>query len=78
MKKLKICDLGLSEEESDVEDLDRPRLFLSRDTDVSPGGHVSKRRLRSRPVSNELLEDAADSPFIVKVSFACLSNMLQN
>lgn len=75
MKKLKICDLGLSEDESDVDDLDRSRLYLTRDNDaasISPSGHVSKRRLRSRPASSELPEDAADSPFIVKVSVTWL------
>ena len=35
----------------------------------SPGGHVSKRRVRSKLSSNELSEDIADSPFIRHVSF---------
>ena len=71
MTKLRIGNLAACADDSDS-DLDQPKLLLSRNngiaTDVSPGGHVSKRRVRSKPSSGELLEDIADSPFIVHVS----------
>jgi mitosis inhibitor protein kinase SWE1 len=74
MKKLKICDLDMSGDESDTEASDKPLLFLKREdeiaTNVSPDGRITKRRVRSRPISSELLEDAADSPFLVKVFHA--------
>lgn len=37
---------------------------------VSPGGHITKRRARSRPVSAELLESALTTPISDHVSFA--------
>lgn len=71
MTKLKIGGLAAYAGDSDS-DLDQPKLLLDRDggiaTNISPGGHVSKRRVRSKPSSSELLEDLADSPFIVHVS----------
>jgi mitosis inhibitor protein kinase SWE1 len=71
MKKLRICDLDVSEDESDAGDVEQARLFLTRDdeqaTHISPGGHVTKRRIRSRPTSSEMLQDSGDSPFFVKV-----------
>ena len=76
MTKLKIGDLAAYAGDSDS-DLDQPKLLLNRNdgiaTNISPGGHVSKRRVRSKPSSGELLEDIADSPFIVHVSvFICM------
>jgi len=75
MTKLRIGDLAARAGDSDS-DLDQPKLLLNRNdgiaTNISPGGHVSKRRVRSKPCSSELLEDLADSPFIVHVSvFIC-------
>ena len=71
MTKLRIGDLAAYAGDSDS-DLDQPKLLLSRKDgiaiNISPGGHVSKRRVRSKPSSSELLEDIADSPFIVHVS----------
>ena len=72
MTKLRIGDLAAYAGDSDS-DLNQPKLLLNRKdgiaTNISPGGHVSKRRLRSKPSSSELLEDIADeSPFIVHVS----------
>ena len=71
MTKLRIGNLAAYTGDSDS-DLDQPKLLLNRNdgiaTNISPGGHVSKRRVRSKPNSSELLEDIADSPFIVHVS----------
>ena len=71
MTKLRIGNLAAYAGDSDS-DLDQPKLLLNRNdgiaTNISPGGHVSKRRVRSKPSSGELLEDLADSPFIVHVS----------
>ena len=77
MTKLKIGDLAAYAGDSDS-DLDQPKLLLNRNdgiaTNISPGGHVSKRRVRSKPSSSELLEDLADSPFIVHVGiFVCMT-----
>jgi len=77
MTKLRIGDLVAYAGDSDS-DLDQPKLLLNRNdgiaTNISSGGHVSKRRVRSKPSSSELLEDIADSPFIVHVSaFVCVS-----
>ena len=78
MTKLRIGHLAAYAGDSDS-DLDRPKLLLNRKdgiaTNISPGGHVSKRRVRSKPSSSELLEDSADSPFIVHVSFFHLRGM---
>lgn len=78
MTKLRIGDLAALAGDSDS-DLDQPKLLLNRNdgiaTNVSPGGHVSKRRVRSKPSSTALLEDFADSPFIVHVSlFICMAH----
>ena len=71
MTKLRIGNLAVYAGDSDS-DLDQPKLLLNRSdgiaTNASPGGHVSKRRIRSKPSSNELLEDVINSPFIVHVS----------
>ena len=71
MTKLRIGDLAAYAGDSDS-NLNHPKLLLNcKDgiaTNISPGGHVSKRRVRSKPSSSELLEDIADSPFIVHVS----------
>lgn len=70
MTKLKIGNLAACVEDSDS-DLDQPKLLLNRNdgiaTSISPDGHVSKRRVRSKPRSSEMLQDIADSPFIVHV-----------
>jgi len=71
MTKLRIGGLAAYVGDSDS-DLDQPKLLLNCNdgiaTNMSPGGHVSKRRVRSKPNSSELLEDVADSPFIAHVS----------
>ena len=71
MTNLRIGDLAAYTGDSDS-DLDQPKLLLNRNdgiaTNISPGGHVSKRRVRSKPSSSALLEDIADSPFVVHVS----------
>ena len=71
MTKLKIGNLVACADDSDS-DLDQPKLLLSRNDDIatsiSPDGHVSKRRVRSKPSSSRMFEDLADSPFIVHVS----------
>jgi len=77
MTKLRIGNLAVYAGDSDS-DLDQPKLLLNRNdgiaTNISPGGHVSKRRVRSKPSSSDLLEDLADSPFIVHVSvFVCMT-----
>ena len=70
MTKLRIGGLATCTGDSDS-DLDQPKLLLNRNdgiaTSISPDGHVSKRRVRSRPSSGEMLEDLADSPFLVHV-----------
>ena len=81
MTKLRIGNLAAYAGDSDS-DLDQPKLLLNRNdgipTNISPDGHVSKRRVRSKPSSSELLEDLADSPFIVHVSaFVCMTSLSQ-
>jgi mitosis inhibitor protein kinase SWE1 len=70
MTILKIGGLAVCAGDSNS-DLDQPKLLLNRDDDIatsiSPDGHISKRRVRSRPSSGEILEDLADSPFLVHV-----------
>jgi mitosis inhibitor protein kinase SWE1 len=77
MTGLRIGNLAACAGDSDS-DLDQPKLLLDRNdgiaTNVSPGGHVSKRRVRSKPSSSVLLEDLADSPFIVHVSLSSVQS----
>ena len=76
MTKLKIGNLVACADDSDS-DLDQPKLLLNRNdgiaTSISPDGHVSKRRVRSKPSRSEMFEDLADSPFIVHVSILLLN-----
>lgn len=71
MTKLKIGNLVACADDSDS-DLDQPKLLLNRNdgiaTSISPDGHISKRRVRSKPSSSQMFEDLANSPFIVHVS----------
>jgi mitosis inhibitor protein kinase SWE1 len=70
MTNLRIGELAACAGDSDS-DLDQPKLLLNRNdgiaTSISPDGHVTKRRIRSKPSSGEMFEDLADSPFIVHV-----------
>ena len=71
MTKLRIRDLAVRVDDSDS-DLDQPKLLLNHNngiaTSISPDGHVSKRRVRSKPGSSGMSKDLADSPFVVQVS----------
>ena len=42
---------------------------------ISPGGHITKRRARSRPVSQELLESVHSTPSPPQVSVICSINL---
>ena len=67
MTKVRIGNLAACTDNSDS-DRDQPKLLLNRNNgiarDLSPRGHVPKRRVRSKPGSGVLLEDIADSPFM--------------
>ena len=76
MIELKIGNLAARADDSDS-DLDQPKLLLNRNdsvaTSISSEGHVSKRRVRSKPSRSEMFEDASDSPFVVRVSILLLN-----
>ena len=76
MTKLKIGNLVARANDS-YSDLDQPKLLLNCNdgiaTSISPDGHVSKRRVRSKLSRSGIFEDPADSPFVVTLEFSSSS-----